>query len=276
MSSFAVTGGASGIGEAVTRRLAGAGHRLTVLDRTPPDRCSWWAEIAPEQRGAWHTLDVTDTVAVSAVLEHPEHPLDGLVTCAGIATRENVLDVTDEQFEQTLGINLRGTFVPARAVARHLVAAGRPGSIVTVASTAGLGYVAGLGVAYHASKSAVVGLSRSMAGDLARYGIRVNVVAPGVVRTPMTAGQRADQGEEQLAARAPAGRLAEADEIAAAVVWLLSDRSRFTTGHVLPVEGGQVAVTGAPGSGFPAAAVDTREIGHPDPYAGSVLQEVRS
>jgi len=275
MSHVAVTGGASGIGEAVTRRLTDAGHRVTVLDRTPADRCGWWADLPPAQRGAWHVLDVTDTAAVTAVLERPQEPLEGLVTCAGIATRESVLDVSDDQFEHTLAVNLRGTLVPARAMARHLVADRRPGSIVTVASTAGLGYVAGLGAAYHASKAAVVGLSRSMAGDLARHGIRVNVVAPGVVRTPMTAGQRADQGEGSLASRAPAGRLAEADEIAAAAVWLLSARAHLTTGHVLPVEGGQVAVTGAPGNGFPATAVDTRELPHPDPYAGAALQEVQ-
>jgi NAD(P)-dependent dehydrogenase (short-subunit alcohol dehydrogenase family) len=265
MSHYAVTGGASGIGEAVVLRLADAGHRVTVLDRTGPEACAWWARLADARRGRWHVLDVSDTAAVTAAVSDAGEPLDGLVTCAGIATRESVLDVTDEQFAQTMAVNLVGTLVPARIVAGQLVEQGRPGSIVTLASTAGLGYVSGLGAAYHASKAAVIGLTRSLAGDLARYGIRVNCVAPGVVRTPMTVGQREGQGEDGLAARAPAGRLAEADEVAAVVAWLLSSRSSLTTGHVVPVEGGQVAVTGAPGNGFPAPTVDTRAIEHPRP-----------
>jgi NAD(P)-dependent dehydrogenase (short-subunit alcohol dehydrogenase family) len=268
-SHVVITGGASGIGEATALRLAGAGHRVTVLDRTPPGDRPWWAGLAADRRGDWHVVDVTDTAAVTAAVAasaRSGHPLDGLVTCAGVVSRESSLDVTDEQFAHTLAVNLWGAFGPARAFARHLVDAGRPGSIVTVASTAGLGYVAGLGAAYHASKAALIGLARSMAGDLARYGIRVNVVAPGVVRTPMTAGQRGDQGEAPLAARAPAGRLAEAAEVAGAIMWLLSPRAALTTGHVLPVDGGQVAVAGAPGGGFPPPAADARAIGHPGPY----------
>lgn len=260
MKHVVITGGASGIGEAVALRLIRSGHRVTVLDRSEPETCSWWTDLDASLRGEWKVVDVADADAVTAAIDDVLFPVDGLVTCAGIATRENVLDTSLEQFEKTMAINLRGTFCAAQAVARQLVDQGRPGSIVTVASTAGIGYVAGLGLAYHASKSAVVGLTKSMAGDLARYGIRVNSVAPGVVRTPMTIGQRDAQGEKQLAARAPAGRLAEADEIASVIVWLLSPASRLTTGHTIPVEGGQVAITGAPGSGFEPPAVDTRAI----------------
>lgn len=204
-------------------------------------------------------------IRAAAVLGALNAPLDGLVACAGIATRASLLETTADEFDHTVDINMRGTFSVLRAVARQLVAAGRPGSIVTLASTAGLGYVSGLGIGYHASKAAVIGITKSAAGDLARYGIRVNCVAPGVVRTPMTVGQRGSIGEEPLAARTPGGRLAEAGELAAAIVWLLSPRSSLTTGHVLPVEGGQTAVTGAPGAGYPVPTADTRAIDHPRP-----------
>lgn len=277
MSHYLITGGASGIGAAVCARLAAAGHRVSVLDRAASTDSQAWSQIPAELRGDWHSVDVTDAEAVEAAVADLGEPLDGLVACAGIATRATVLETTPEEFDRTLDINLRGTFTTLRAVALQLVAAGRPGSIVTLASTAGVGYVSGLGIGYHASKSAVVGLTKSAAGDLAPYGIRVNSVAPGVVRTPMTVGQRDSIGEQPLAARSPAGRLAEADEIAAAIVWLLSPRASLTTGHVLPVEGGQTAISGAPGGGFPTPIADTRAIDHPRPdiAADAAYEEVR-
>lgn len=262
MMHIVITGGASGIGEAVALRLVRGGNRVTVLDRTAPDECSWWEGMDPESRGSWQVVDIADVKAVNHAVDTIEIPIDGLVTCAGVATRETGLEATAEQFDHTMSVNLGGTFNAVQAVARQLVANGRPGSIVTVASTAGLGYVSGLGAAYHASKAAVVGLTWSFAGDLARHGIRVNSVAPGVVRTPMTAGQRDAQGEQHLADRAPAGRLAEADELAGAICWLLSPAAVLTTGHIMPVDGGQFAVVGAPGAGFAPPLADTRDIPH--------------
>jgi NAD(P)-dependent dehydrogenase (short-subunit alcohol dehydrogenase family) len=258
-----ITGGASGIGESLALRLARSGQRVSVLDRTSSDECPWWAELDESTRGTWVVVDIADGLAVAAAIDEiAAVPIDGLVTCAGIASRGNVLDVMAEEFDHTMSVNLGGTFAAVQAVARHLVTGGRPGSIVTVASTAGIGYVAGLGVAYHASKAAVLGVTWSLAGDLAKYGIRVNAIAPGVVRTPMTVGQRDAQGEERLGRRAPAGRLAEPDELAAAAAWLLSPASGFTTGHVLPVEGGQVASAGAPIAGYEPSPIDSRDIPH--------------
>lgn len=261
MTHVVVTGGASGIGAALVKRLASHGTRVSVVDRSPSDDVDWWNSLPDGRRGVWAQADVTDAAAIAIVMDDADAvaPVDGLATCAGVADRQTVLDSDPDEFARTMRINLNGTMVPAQALARRLVADGRPAAIVTLASTAGLGYVAGLGVGYHASKSAVVGLTRSLAGDLARHGIRVNCVVPGLVRTPMSATQRDGLGEQRLAARAPAGRLAEADELAAAVEWLLSPASSFTTGHILPVEGGQASVAVPPVGGHPVPAIDTRE-----------------
>lgn len=263
MGHVAITGGASGIGQALALRLTRAGHRVSVLDLADSDTCPWWDRLPDSQQGDWHVVDVADPVAVTAAVEETRQPLDGLATCAGMVTLSPLLDVTDEEFNHCLSVNLMGTLGPARAVARRLVAQRRPGSIVTLASTAAVGYVANLGLAYHAAKAAVVGLSRCMAGDLAQYGIRVNVVAPGVVRTPMTAHVRGRCGETALGARAPAGRLSEPEEVAAGIAWLLSPHARLITGHVLPIDGGQVAVTGAPPGGFPPPMMGTRSGSQP-------------
>ena len=261
MNHVVVTGGASGIGAALVKRLASRGVRISVVDRAPSGDADGWDALPDECRGVWAQVDVTDAAAVASVMDdaHALAPVDGLATCAGIADRQTVLDSEPTDFARTMAINLIGTMAPAQALARRLVADGRPGAIVTLASTAGLGYVAGLGVGYHASKSAVVGLTRSLAGDLARHGIRVNCVVPGLVRTPMSAAQRDGLGEERLAARAPAGRLAEPDELAAAVEWLLSPAASFTTGHILPVEGGQASVAVPPVGGHPVPTIDTRK-----------------
>jgi len=224
---------------------------VSVLDRTPESECDWWGELPPQSRGDWCALDVSDRAAVMGAIGHiARTPIDGLATCAGIVTHTSILDTDLEDFDRILAINLGGTFAAAKAVAQHMVDSGHGGSIVTVMSTAGLGYVSGLSAGYHSSKSAVAGLTRSMAGDLARYGIRVNAVAPGLVRTPMTLAERTEFGERELGSRAPAGRLAEPDEIAGVIAWLLSSASSMTTGHILPVDGGQVSVAGAPTAGF--------------------------
>jgi NAD(P)-dependent dehydrogenase (short-subunit alcohol dehydrogenase family) len=263
MRHVVITGGASGIGEAVALRLVRSGHRVTILDRHGPESSPWWGSLAQENRGAWFSLDVTDSAAVDAAIQGSwaVAPIDGLVTSAGVVTRGSLLSQDAEAFSEGLVINIQGTVNPVRAVVRHMVHAHMPGSIVTLSSTAGLGYVSGLGASYHVAKSAIAGLTHSVAGDYAQHGIRINAVAPGVVRTPMSLSQVSDQSEKLLAARAPAGRLADPGEIADVIEWLLSPESRLTTGYIFPVDGGQSAVTGAPTEGYPAPERDTRKTG---------------
>lgn len=261
MTHFVITGGASGIGRSLALRLTGRGERVSVIDRAAEAEQNWWQELVPGLRGAWHQIDVTDAAAVEEAIADSNAiaPVGGLATCAGAVDRETVLDADFDRFARTMAVNVTGTLIAAQAVSRLLVAEGRPGSIVTMASTAGIGYVFGLGVAYHASKSAIVGITRSLAGDLATHGIRVNCVVPGLVRTPMSASEREHLGEERLAARAPAGRLAEADELAAAVEWMLSPAASFVTGHILPVDGGQTSVAVPPVGGHPVPVIDSRK-----------------
>jgi NAD(P)-dependent dehydrogenase (short-subunit alcohol dehydrogenase family) len=260
MGHVVITGGASGIGESVALRLARSGHRVTILDRLLPEAATWWASLPAENRGLWFSLDVRDSSSVHRAVRDSwgVEPLDGLVTSAGVVTRGALLTETPEEFSEGLEMNITGTLNPIRSVIELWVSEGRPGSVVTMTSTAGLGYVAGLSAGYHAAKSAIVGITRSVAGDYARHGIRINAVAPGVVRTAMSLSQVAHQGEGSLAARAPAGRLAEPDEVSAVAEWLLSPSSRLTTGHVISVDGGQSAVVGAPPAGYPLPAHDTR------------------
>lgn len=251
MNHVLITGGASGIGAATARLLASAGSRVSVLDRTGPDAASWWTELPEERRGHWATVDAADTTALGKVTDRiAADGLTGLVACAGISIKESFLDASDDSWQQTMAVNVIGTATACRSAARAMVAAGTGGAIVTVASTVGVGYVAGLGPHYHASKGAIIALTRAMAAELGQYGIRVNSVAPGLVRTPLTEFMRETQGEDMLTQRVPLRAMADPVDIAEAVGFLLSADASMITGHILPVDAGQLSVVGQPLSGF--------------------------
>ncbi|MDN3495487.1 SDR family NAD(P)-dependent oxidoreductase [Planococcus sp. APC 4015] len=253
MSHVLITGGASGIGAATAQHLAANGTRISVLDRSSDDlsTASWWHALDADVRGTWAVVDASDASALEiAVDDVVADGVDGVVTCAGISVKEPFAESTIDVWKKTLDINVLGTVITARSVARGLIDAGRGGSIVTVSSTAGFGYVNGLGAHYHASKGAIMALTHALATELGPYGIRVNAVAPGLIATPITEFLRAKHGEAALTAPVPQRSLGDPDEVARAISFLLSSDASMITGHVLPVDGGQLTVAGQPLGGF--------------------------
>jgi NAD(P)-dependent dehydrogenase (short-subunit alcohol dehydrogenase family) len=237
-----VTGGGSGIGQQVCYAAAREGARVAVAD-LDQDRAEATAAAIRERQGEAHAfrIDVTDPVSAAAFVAASEASLgrlDVLVNSAGMREIVPVLDLSFEDWQRVISVNLSGTFLPSQAFARRLVALGRPGRIVNLASTLGL-MAAPKRAAYTASKHGVVGLTKQMALELGELNIRVNAVAPGVVRTPMT--ERYFQNEEYAQAIRDIhalGRWAEPHEIANAVLFLAAEENGFVTGSVLTVDGG--------------------------------------
>jgi 3-oxoacyl-[acyl-carrier protein] reductase len=235
-----VTGAASGIGRAAALALAAEGCRVVVADIRPEDAA---AELAAEHPAAAHdvVVDVSDPAqaraAVDAAVEHFGR-LDVLVTSAGVYETEGVRELSDEEWERTLAINLSGTFHCARA-AIEAMAAGGWGRIVTLASSAAQTGGGHAGPAYVASKAGVVGLTRSLAKYAGPMGITVNSVLPGLIETPMTE----KIGAEDLAAAAgavPIRRNGTAFDVAAVIVMLASEPLGYVTGAHVNVNGGLV------------------------------------
>jgi 3-oxoacyl-[acyl-carrier protein] reductase len=172
--------------------------------------------------------------------------IDVLINNAGIAWREPFLRITPAHWDRVMAVNLRGMFLVAQAVARVLVDQGSGGVIVNMSSTNGLGGEADY-AHYNASKGGVLLLTRTMAVELGRYGIRVNALCPGYIATPLNAAISADLGEDEFAGRyadhnIPLGRPGQSSEVAAAYAFLASDDASFITGAEIVIDGGQLAV----------------------------------
>lgn len=255
-SSFAnkrtlVTGGARGIGYATALRLAQSGARVGVLDRDEAEANRAVQEIEADpivrERGGGSlalVADVTDEAAVQGAVTAfvaAAGGLDILVNNAGI-TRDNLLfRMSSEDWDRVLETNLRSMFLCARAAQEHLVPQ-RSGRIVNVSSRSALG---SRGQAnYAAAKAGVQGLTATLAIELGPFGITANAVAPGFVRTAMTdataarLGRTAAEFQADAASRIPLGRVAEPEEIAAAIAFLASDDASYVTGQTLYVTGG--------------------------------------
>lgn len=234
-----VTGGASGIGAATAARFLEEGAKVCVLDRDPQGNEAI-RKVLPGLSGAL-LCDVTDADQVRDAFAEAVRLLCGvdvLVNNAGISIRHPFLEITAEDWDRVLAVNLTGVFRVAQEAARHMVQRGH-GVILQTASTNGIvGYP--YYADYNATKAGVIELTRSMALELAPA-IRVNAVAPGYVLTPMQRAEYTDEMLEQVNRKLPLLRHAEPQEVAALFAFLASDDAAYITGQVYTLDGGELA-----------------------------------
>ena len=232
-----VTAAGQGIGRASALALAAEGARVVATDRD----ASLLAGLDMETRA----LDVTDPAAVAAIAADLG-PLDGLFNCAGVVHNGALLDIDDADWDFAFALNVTAMMRLARAVLPGMIeraAATETAAILNMASMASSIKGFPNRCAYGASKAAVIGLTKAIAADYVKQGIRANALCPGTVDTPSLRGRIAAsadpvQAEKDFVARQPMGRLATVDDIAPIVVYLLSDESRFVTGQAILVDGG--------------------------------------
>lgn len=239
----AIVVGAGGIGSAIVQALAQAQARVVVLDRH--DEASRSAAACDLENVIAGTCDASSEPALESAIEKAQEQLGGLdilVYNAGIGQPPgSTQNQSIEMWQKVMDINLKGAFVAARHVSRTFRKQ-RSGAMVNIASVVGLNGYPGSN-AYGVAKAGLVMLTRTLATDLARWGIRVNCVCPGMIRTPLSSelARHVQGGEDLFVRRIPMGRLGLPDEVASAVQFLVSDRSSYITGAVIPVDGGWTA-----------------------------------
>lgn len=239
-----ITGGGSGIGRAIGVDAARGGASVAVVDAVAERAEQVAAELRDLGAKAMaETLDVRDAAACEAAVARVEQKLgaiDGMVACAGISPPSAANVMPDEIWTRCLDVNLTGLFRSVQAVGKRMVAR-RRGAIVTISSIDGLGGHAGR-VHYSASKHGVIGLTRALAIEWGRHGVRVNAVAPGVVDTPLLrANIPPDHLQHAMVDRNPLGRLSRPEEQAGPTLFLLSDAASYVNGSVMTVDGGSSA-----------------------------------
>lgn len=234
-----VTGGASGIGAATAARFLDEGSRVCILDRDP-QACESIRRQMPQISEAI-IADVTDLMQVEAAVADAVRVMDGvdvLINNAGISIRHKFLEITPEEWDRVVAVNLTGLFYVAQTAARHMWERGS-GVILQTASTNGtMGYP--YYADYNATKAGVIELTRSMALELAPK-VRVCAVAPGYVLTPMQRAEYTDAMLDEVNQKIPLRRHAKPEEIAALFAFLASDDAAYATGHVYTMDGGETS-----------------------------------
>ena len=233
-----VTGSTRGIGRSIAETLAGAGARVAVVGRDLAKAQAAAAQIGHDAKG--FACDVADTAQVTALVADVEAAfgtLDILVNNAGMTKDNVVMRLKDEDWDAVLDANLRGAFASIRAASRGMMKR-RSGRIINISSVVGV--IGNRGQAnYAASKAGLIGLTKSVAKELASRNILCNAVAPGFIATDMTAALGPEQ-RKALEAQIPLERLGRPEDVAAAVAFLASDHAAYITGQVLVVDGGMV------------------------------------
>lgn len=232
-----ITGGASGIGAASARRFAAAGARVVVADLDTNG-----ADVAAETGGVYCRVDVTvpdDCRNMVKVAEAEFGRLDILFANAGVTANGPLGDTSDEDFDRVVAVNFRGVFLAVRSALPALIRAGG-GVVLTTASGVALRARAGLGV-YGASKAAVIALTKNVALEYAKDGIRAIAICPGAIDTPM---HRAllppdEAGKKAIEALYPLNRFGTPEEVANAALFLASDEAAYVTGITFPIDGGR-------------------------------------
>ena len=240
-----VTGAASGIGAACVARFAAEGARVAGLD-TSAEPAGWAARAGGPANALYRTGDVRDeagvAAAVAAVVERFGQ-IDVLVNAAGVGGGGPVHLLATEEWDRVVDVNLKGTFLVCKHALARMLERGT-GNVVNIASIEGLEGTEG-GSAYNASKGGVVLLTRNLAIDYARRGIRVNCLCPGFIDTPLTAAvfdqPPLTEVRDRFVEAHQLGRMGRPDEVAAAALFLASDDASFVTGHALVVDGGFTA-----------------------------------
>lgn len=234
-----VTGGGSGLGLAIARKFAANNIRTVIIGRDKNKLEAAAKEISTGVETI--SFDLTELSKIPALVQelHKKYgTIDILVNNAGINQKKSALEVSDADFQNILQTNLNSVFALTREVAKGMIASGK-GSIVNISSMASQ-YGIPLVVAYTASKSAIEGITKSLAVEFSPYGVRVNCVAPGFIETEMSAKALNNDPERKhkVLSRTPMARLGQPEDVAKAVYFLAGDEAAFVTGSILRVDGG--------------------------------------